>query len=256
MYCFRVVEKLFLSIGTGERLMINISVIEDEEWMRETIVDYLNRAMTNFQEVEYQTYESAETFWEDGSFCDILVLDIDLPGMNGIELGKRLRAKGSKAEFLYITSYPEYAADSYLVDAYQYILKEQIAQRLPQILDKLIDTKIRHKKDYRVIGIKGGKKKLFYRDIIYIQKTSKGGKYIEYVTTEDTYHERIPVGQLLGELGDKRFILLDRGHVVNAQYIEKIEGNIVYLITGESFAVSRVQIVNARRQITAYLEED
>ena len=45
--------------------MINISVIEDEEWMRETIVDYLNRAMTNFQEVEYQTYESAETFWED-----------------------------------------------------------------------------------------------------------------------------------------------------------------------------------------------
>lgn len=235
--------------------MINISVIEDEKWMRDIIVEYLNVARTKFQEVKYQTYENAEAFLEAGGFGDILVLDIDLPGMNGIELGKRLRAKGSKAEFLYITSYPEYAADSYLVDAYQYILKENIAQRLPPILDKLIDIKIRQKNDYRIIGIKGGKKKLFYSDIIYIQKISKGGKYIEYVTAEDTYHERIPMGQLLEELGSKRFILLDRGHVVNAQYIEKMEGNVVYLITGESFAVSRVQVANARRQITAYLEE-
>ena len=39
-------------------------------------------------------------------------------------------------------------------------------------------------------------------------------------------------------------------------FITVNKGNIVYLITGESFAVSRVQIVNARRQITAYLEED
>lgn len=235
--------------------MISISVIEDEEWMKEIIVDYINRAMTNYQEVKYQTYENAEAFLETGGACDILISDIDLPGMNGIELGKRLRAKGSKAEFLYITSYPEYAADSYLVDAYQYILKENMTQRLPRILDKLIDTKIKQKKDYRIIGIKGGKKKLFYDDIIYIQKISKGGKYIEYVTTEDTYHERIPMGQLLEELENKRFILLDRGHVVNAQYIAKIEGNIVYLITGESFAVSRVQIANAKRQITTYLEE-
>lgn len=235
--------------------MISISVIEDEEWMKEIIVDYINRAMTNYQEVKYQTYENAEAFLETGGACDILISDIDLPGMNGIELGKRLRAKGSKAEFLYITSYPEYAADSYLVDAYQYILKENMTQRLPRILDKLIDTKIKQKKDYRIIRIKGGKKKLFYDDIIYIQKISKGGKYIEYVTTEDTYHERIPMGQLLEELENKRFILLDRGHVVNAQYIAKIEGNIVYLITGESFAVSRVQIANAKRQITTYLEE-
>lgn len=235
--------------------MINISVVEDEKWMRDIIADYLNVAKTNFQEVKYQTYESAEAFLESGGFGDILVLDIDLPGMNGIELGKRLRAKGSKAEFLYITSYPEYAADSYLVDAYQYILKENMAQRLPSILDKLIDTKIKQKKDYRIIGIKGGKKKLFYDDIIYIQKISKGGKYIEYVTAEETYHERIPMGQLMEELKNKRFILLDRGHVVNAQYIAKIEGNIVYLITGESFAVSRVQIANAKRQITTYFEE-
>ena len=42
--------------------MISISVIEDEKWMWDIIVEYLNVARTKFQEVKYQTYESAEAW--------------------------------------------------------------------------------------------------------------------------------------------------------------------------------------------------
>ena len=43
--------------------MINISVIEDEKWMRDIIVEYLSVARTKFQEVKYQTYESFFRSW-------------------------------------------------------------------------------------------------------------------------------------------------------------------------------------------------
>lgn len=235
--------------------MINIGIIEDESRMREFIGDYIEQAIKKFNEVKYQTYESAETFLESGIHCDILILDIDLPGINGISLGKILRGNGSETELLYLTSYPEYAAESYLIDAYQYILKVNMKQRLPEILNKLIDTKIKQKKEYRLVGIKGGKKRLFYKDIVYIQKIAKGGKYVEYVTMGDIYHERISMGQLMEELADLRFILLDRGHVVNVEYVERIEGNVIRLITGERFAVSRIRVSSAKKQIMTYLEK-
>ena len=110
------------------------------------------------------------------------------------------------------------------------------------------------KKDYRIVGIKRGKKKLFYREILYIQKASKGGKYVEYVTIDGTYRERIALGKLLEELSDPRFMLVDRGHVMNVQHIERMENGVIYLTSGEEFPVSRVQLAKVKHQILEYLE--
>ena len=90
-----------------------------------------------------------------------MILDIRLPGINGIELGRILRERGKDTKLLYLTSYAEYAAESYLVEASQYILKESMDRRLPDILQRMISEEIEQKKDYRIVGIKRGKKKLF-----------------------------------------------------------------------------------------------
>lgn len=236
--------------------MIKIGIIEDEPGMRQAVCDYIKQAGKKYPEIQCHVYESGEAFFQENEKHDILILDIDLPGINGIDLAKVLRSQGDEAELVYLTAYSEYAAESYLVEAYQYVLKECMDQRFPQILERLIVKKLETKRDYRMIRINGGNKRLFYRDIFYIQKHRKGGKYVEYVTGSGSYKERIAMRRLMEELEDLRFIMLDRGHVVNAQYIEKIEHGMVYLTTGDTFPLSRIQLSNAKQQILRYLEKE
>ena len=54
---------------------------------------------------------------------DIYVLDVIMPGMDGIELGKKLREANSDGKIIYLTSSPEFAYDSFSVKAFNYILK-------------------------------------------------------------------------------------------------------------------------------------
>ena len=111
--------------------MIRIGVIEDEARMREEVCRYVEKTAGDFAEIQCRAYESAERFLEENSEYEILILDIRLPGINGIELGRILRERGKDTKLLYLTSYAEYAAESYLVEASQYILKESMDRRLP-----------------------------------------------------------------------------------------------------------------------------
>lgn len=134
--------------------MIRIGVIEDEARMREEVCRYVEKTAGDFAEIQCRAYESAERFLEENSEYEILILDIRLPGINGIELGRILRERGKDTKLLYLTSYAEYAAESYLVEASQYILKESMDRRLPDILQRMISEEIEQKKDYRIVGIK------------------------------------------------------------------------------------------------------
>ena len=170
------------------------------------------------------------------------------------KLGHRLRKNGDDTAVVFLTAYPQYAAESYVIEAWQYVLKEQMEERFPEILHRLISSLLEEKKDYRIVGDGCGKEKLYYRDILYIQKDKKGGKYAEYVTGEKIYRERISIGRLLEEIGDERFILLDRGHVLNVQHIEKLERGWVYLLGGHRFSVSRIQYSHIKERIACYME--
>ena len=152
---------------------------------------------------------------------------------------------------IYLTSYPEYAWESYLVEAYQYVLKIDMQERLPQIVGKVLDGLIKENKNYRIFGNSYKHMKLYYKDIIYIQK-EKEKKYTDYITKNGKYRERISFNQILHEIDDRRFIPIDRGHAINIQYIDQIDENFIYLETEEKFKVSRVQLANVKKQITEY----
>ena len=234
--------------------MLRIAVVEDHPRMQRVVCGYIEKAKEEFPEIQTRTYCCGEDFLQVKERYDILILDIDLPGISGIELGHRLRKNGDDTAVVFLTAYPQYGAESYVIEAWQYVLKEQMEERFPEILHRLISSLLEEKKDYRIVGDGCGKEKLYYRDILYIQKDKKGGKYAEYVTGEKIYRERISIGRLLEEIGDERFILLDRGHVLNVQHIEKLERGWVYLLGGHRFSVSRIQYSHIKERIACYME--
>ena len=132
--------------------MVRIGVIEDDSNMRRTTKEIISKVIQGYEDIECKEFESAEAFQLEKEEYDIILLDIDLPGMNGIELGKKILRESKDAVLIYLTSYTEYAWESYLIEAYQYILKSNMEERLPLILRKAVGEKVKEKKDYRIFG--------------------------------------------------------------------------------------------------------
>ena len=131
--------------------MIRIGVIEDDSNMRKIVSQIIEKEIQGYEEVKQKTFESAEEFLQERVGYDIVISDIELPGINGIELGKRLSKEGKQTKLIYLTSYPEYAWESYLVEAYQYVLKIDMQETYEDLLQGYyLYSKRKREKIYRL----------------------------------------------------------------------------------------------------------
>lgn len=70
---------------------------------------------------------------------DLLFLDVLMPGLNGLQAAREIRQKNDRIKIVFLTSSPEYAVESYSVQATNYLLKPATEERLFPILDQLAD---------------------------------------------------------------------------------------------------------------------
>lgn len=234
--------------------MIKIAVIDDEENMLDIIQQCVKDSVDLKDTIKIYTYTDAETFLEQidrGFKFQVLLTDIELKGLSGVELGKYVRKNYPKLSLIFLTSHAEFAAESYAIEAYQYILKQDMDDRLPVILNQLIEKIIRESKMYTYVGTSINKQKLYYNDIIYICK-DKGGKYVRYIATNGVYRERTTLNKVLEELQSKEFILVERGYIVNMKHIISMKGNTIYLENKEQVMISRGRYTKVKEQINLY----
>jgi len=117
-----------------------------------------------------QAFLSGESLWfawQGGAF-DILLLDVEMGKTSGIELDKSLRAAGSRAEIVFITSHFEFAGEGYEVDALHYLLKPVSREKLFQVLDKAA-ARLSQEPPSLVITSGGERVKLYAPDILYVE---------------------------------------------------------------------------------------
>lgn len=233
--------------------MIRIGVVDDEKMFRDRISEIVVNVLKGEQvQTEIKKYADGTHFFEAlsaGETFDILLADIQMAGMDGMELGWRIRRNSPGMYIIFITSYEEYAAESYRIEAFQYILKQDLESRLPGVIRELAYRLEEQEQEYRIVGNSVEKVKLFYKNIIYLYK-SKGAKYVNYVTEEGIFRERISLESLLKELDSKIFIPVERGYVVNMKRICRISGDTLYLEKGYQVQVSRARLTMVKQEIT------
>ena len=161
---------------------------------------------------------------------DIYVLDVIMPGMDGIELGKKLREANYDGKIVYLTSSPEFAYDSFSVKAFNYILKPAKKDVFFHTIDEAIAS-ISDKKDKAlIIKTKEKSTKINFDSIMYAELANRaityylvGGKKIESTTVRSSFSES--VAELLT---DKRFIACSQSMVVNLDHITEVENDTVF----------------------------
>ena len=233
--------------------MFQIAMIEDEEHTRQEVERLISREFEKLkvQDITTEIYKTAEEFLEVKKHYDVVISDIDLPGKSGIDLGRILKAEQKDICLVFLTSYAEFAVDSYVLEAYQYILKKDIEERLSPLIERVVHEIKKGYEEYRWVGTNQRKIKIYYKDIVCIQKI-KGSKYAEYITENGKYMERLSMNQILEQIHSNAFILVDRGHAVNVNHIVRVRGNVIQMVNGEEITVSRVQSSQVKEKITAY----
>lgn len=233
--------------------MINIGLVEDNRHLAEQEEKCIKAAWKFDEEMELFTYYSAEDFMREGrEEFDILILDIELPGMTGIELAEWLRNRGKKTHIIFLTAHDGYALKSYQLEAAQYVLKTEMEQRLPGVLRQLGEMLIVTRVRYRVLGCDGDVIKISFDDILYFYKA---GKYVQYTTQKEIYRERISLDSVFNEIGGFPFVKIERGFVINARHIVRLSGDRVRMDNGEELPVSRRMLPKVKKTINLHSGE-
>lgn len=232
-------------------MMIKIAIVDDDRNMLRVISDNIKRMHELENSVSIHEFLRAADVLEQlegGMIFDIIISDIEMPDLQGLTFGERIRREYPEIILVFLTAYPHYAVKSYAINAHQYILKEEMEKRLPEVLLELSNQVRQKKMRYRNVSKGNEIKKIAYDDILYIRKL-KGAKYIQYKTLYGEFQERISLEHILEELGAYGFLMIERGFIVNSRHIDSVKGRTILLENGEILTISRGKYAEVREKL-------
>lgn len=170
----------------------------------------------------------------DGNQFDIFFLDVDMPEISGIDVGKFVRSHNDNAIIIFITSYPEYAINAFECEAFNYVLKPCDPQRIEEILIRAVNRfGITHK--YHKVKIRNQTIRILLSDIYYIECLKK---HIIYHLKDEDIETTDKLSNVYDALCDFGFYQIHQGYIVNMDKIKSFNGYSVILDDGRSVMVS------------------
>lgn len=216
---------------------MTIAVLDDSPEEVERLLRYLER----FQEergVSFQVdpfYSSLDFLEEYRSGYDVIFLDIEMPGNNGLEVAKEIREKDETAGILFITNMAQYAIRGYEVDAIDFMVKPVGYFNFAKKLEKAIRYARRRSERYFLLSDESGLNRVPASAILYIEKNKN---YLVYHTERGTFQERGTMQGLKETLQDLPFSESMTGCLVNLNYVERI-GKETVLVGKSELPLSR-----------------
>lgn len=158
---------------------------------------------------------------------DILMLDVEMPGQNGILIGKEIRDMFPHVIIIFCTNYPQYAIEAYDCEAFYYLLKPANANRLHEILNRAI-KKINLTHTTHIVKIHNRVRPIPIADIYYIECQSRHIIY-HMKNEKDNIQTSGKINEIYAELSNFGFSMVHQGYIVNLSKVKDFEGYNVIL---------------------------
>ena len=233
-------------------MALSIAVCDDNETDIQYITGMVNDwAMQGRIPVSVRTFSSAESFlfhYSENNDYDILLLDVEMGKLNGIDLAKQIRAGNSSVQIVFITGYPDFIAEGYEVSALHYLMKPVKPEKLAEVLDRAVSLS-RKERPYLLVSSEHETIRTFFDDIYYAESQ---GHYMLIHTAQTQYRVRMTVSGLLEKL-DEGFYRCSRSFIVNLRHIHRITKNEVFLENQVSLPLGRGQYDEINKTMICYL---
>lgn len=216
---------------------MRIAIAEDETAYSNHLQSHLKRfAQDSGQPMEIECFASGAQLVEHyrGTW-DLLLLDVDMPGMNGLEAARMIRQSDPNVLIMFITNLAQYAIKGYEVGALDYLLKPVSYYALSMKLEAALRILRRNEDRYLMLPQDGGVVRLPLSRLYYVEAFSH---QLHYHTAEGelTSTTTQSLSSLEGEL--EGFFRCHKGYLVNLRYIDEVRGDTL-VAAGQELPVAR-----------------
>ncbi len=213
---------------------MNCIVVDDEPLAREAIVTLI-RQMPELRLLNEFSNADAASKYLDVENVDIIFLDIQMPGTDGITFAQKVP---QKTMVIFTTAFSQYALESYEIDALDYLVKPIRPERFRQAVGKAISYKKLLETDTYVVDvndiqenyffIRAERKvfKVFFNDILFIQGLKD---YVVLYTTDQKVITAMNIKTIQARLPQNIFIRTSKSYIINKHKISSFDNNTVYI---------------------------
>lgn len=228
-------------------MIYRIAIVDDNQTDREFLhAQTQSWAAQNGSTLQAELFVSAEEFlfhYAEHKDYDILLLDIEMPGMDGVTMARRIRKENETVQIVFITGYSEYISEGYEVAALHYLMKPVNTDKLHQVLDRAAD-KLQRNERCLTLELSGEVVRL---PLYQIRWAEVRQNYLTIHAKVD-YTVKMTLSELESRLDD-RFFRAGRSFIINLTEVRSVTRQEVRLSDGTAVPLPRGQYEPLNRAI-------
>lgn len=236
---------------------MKIAVIEDEKSHRDLLMSYLaSWGEKQGKPMELSSFGSAESFWfayEERSDFDILFLDIQMAGMDGMELARKVRERDKDMVIVFATGVTDYLEEGYEVEALYYLVKPLSAEKVEKCMEKAASR--RRSERFVTLQTAEGTIKLSQESVNYVEARGRGC-CVGRVGEPGELAVRENLSELEQMLDDGEFMKCHRSYLCRVGNIHHIGKEDVFFDDGSSIPVSRRLYRQVNQRFISYFRRE
>ncbi len=236
--------------------MIYILLCDDNETTLDKIKKYIISISYDLRyEIDIETYTNAEgvlkRMHSTAESSDILITDIDMPCLSGMEMVQILRDEGLDVILIFMTAYEKYVFKSFEYSPFRYIRKEYMETELLPALQAACEKVNANRGISIPVKTQDGIQVLRTQDILYYELENR--KCIIYTIQNKQYKTWKKISEFREEMGemDSFFLQIYRGCMVNKYYVKAVKKDVIVLEDGTELPISK----RRRHEITDIMME-
>lgn len=215
---------------------MRIAICDNEKEIRDLLGDMVK---SSYPEADLFFYASGEELLQAEEQPDILFLDIQMPGKNGMDTARELRKSNERTILIFVTGMEEYVFQSFDVGAFHYLVKPFTDEKFETVLhhaveqseriDSLLQVKQSEQEEKYIMVKSGGvHTKILWRDIIYAEVFNRKIMIHSMDGDIEYYGKMMDLEKSLGE----DFFRPHRAYLIHFKYVVKYNASTVYLERG------------------------
>lgn len=231
--------------------MLRMAIVDDDNRYIEKLQSHLKRYQEeNNISIQISTFSNGfELISGYEPIYDLLLLDIEMPHLNGMEVAKCIRKSDPHAVIVFITNTAQYAINGYEVNAFDYMMKPVDYTHFSIKFSAAIEVIDKEEELSIIVPIEEGSRYIKSHEIIYIEVCDH---WLHIHTKDGTYKKLGSLREMDEKFSTHHFIRCSKSYLINLQYVNRIRSELLIMQGGIELKISRTKRKDVQKAFVDY----